>query len=206
MKFLAGFMAAFLIISIPFLRSLEDLIYYIKGTVLVHSSRSIQGRPILSFITYYTQNYGISTLQEVYPGIFSKAAFLLATVVPMYLLIKRKITDKYTLTTMAFLIYYLLTPVLSRTHLIWILPFMFISLQEVLPENRQNLYFATLLGGIYIFLATYHMLWVNGLRPPDNTHNKVWIDHDPNESKVFPGKLRMRNKYYEYRGKLQNLF
>lgn len=157
-----GAIFAFLI-SVPFLKSVEDFTYYIKGSVLVHGDREIQGRPILSYITYYTQWMGINFLQTRYFKFYVYLAILSGWVYSSWQLLKKKIVDPYILSTASFLLFYLFTPVLSRTHLLWFLPIFIIALYNKFNNRRPYLYYALLLL-YFVFYFWYLSQWITGVR------------------------------------------
>lgn len=172
-KFTIGFIFILMLLCIPFMVSMQDFTYFINGTLLVHGERGIQGRPILSFLSYYLYPYGINFFQTDFSKVYSIMALLSAAVVTVIVYLKkvgifefilsrcrvynRKSEDTkvdrakvqgnfligilkksfttalvppyaiYCIVTVGFLIYLLLTPVLSRTHLLWPLPFFLIA-------------------------------------------------------------------------------
>ena len=62
LKFLTAGALVALLISLPFLTSIQDFLYYIKGSLFVHGDRFIQGRPFLFYISYYYKNNNIQAL------------------------------------------------------------------------------------------------------------------------------------------------
>ena len=190
----------FLLISLPFFRSIQDLIYYIQGSFLVHGERFIQGRPVLSYVSYHLQKWGISFYQEEFPGVYSKLALLVGPLVSTYLLIKKRIINKYALTTISFGLYFLLTPVFNRTHCLWILPFLIINLFEWF-KDKKFLYLGSL-ALVYLLLSSYLFFWDKGLKPPSEEHENIWIGEDSRDvSYDFRIIHILKTKFYEYRGK-----
>lgn len=148
-KYLIGMGLVFFIISIPFLNSSLDFYYYIRATLLVHGSRGIQGRPFFTFLTYYLQNHNISFYQAEYSTIYSIIAITIATTIPLLFVYKKKISNSFDLTTLALGIYLIFTPVLSRTHLLWILPFLLITLYRFFSSKKAYCYYLTLIACTY---------------------------------------------------------
>lgn len=154
----------FFIISIPFMGTWEDFGQYIQGSLLVHGSRELQGRPLLSYLTLITP---LNFYQVGLASLYSALALLTAMIVPSWLLFKEKIKNKYILAMISFGIYYLFTPVLNRTHLIWGIPFLILGLFEA-TKNKKWIYFAGLFV-FYVFYAWYLSMWFRGFRFEGNT-------------------------------------
>ncbi len=189
----------FFIISLPFLRDFYDFYYYVNGTILVHEERSVQGRPILSFLTAHLQNYGINFQQTMYSDVYALLAIVLGSVVTTYLILKRKVTDKYILVSISFLIYYIFTPVLSRTHILWGYPFFIIALYNIYSSKRRLFYISNII--LYVLIFSYIAFWFKGFTiKPGNP--KVFIDEIPSERRILPSALKLRNIYYDYRHKI----
>lgn len=198
-KFLSVGALVFLLLSAPFLTNLQDAYYYLQGTLLVHGERNIQGRPLLSFLTFFLQNWGITLYQERFPGIFSKLALVAGPLVSLALLARNRLTDKYILTALSFLLYFLLTPVFNRTHVLWSLPFFLIALYEVFRGRKLQLYASW--GILYGALFFYLLLWTKGLKPPTKEHPYIWMDDQKSMRFEWPLMDFAKNKFYEYRGK-----
>lgn len=202
-KFLFIFLLVLMILSLPFLTSLQDIFYYINGAVLVHQDRTIQGRPILSFLTFFVQNLGVTFYQEFYPSIYSKISLFIGPILSLYLLVKKKVSNKYILTAITFACYFLLTPVFNRTHFLWGFPFFIITFYEITKGKKRVITYG-LLVGLYLILTFYLLLWDKGLKAPDENHQKIWISGENGITYSWPFKDFMKNKYYEYRGILLN--
>lgn len=158
-KFLIAGAFLALFISIPFMKSGEDFSQYINGSLLVHGERELQGRPILSYLTYYTPlNFG----QVGFTKIYAYLAIFAPWVITGWLIFKKGISNKYLLAGMSFLTYYLLTPVLNRTHLIWGIPFFILAVFEATKEKKWLFY--SILGLFYVFYAWYLGQWFRGFR------------------------------------------
>ncbi len=155
---LIGFIV-FVAISLPFMGSWSDFVTYLSGSLLVHGTRELQGRPFLSYIAYYT---GINFMQVSLSSLYSWVALLAGSLVPLWLLVKDKLSNKYILALISLAIYFLFTPVMNRTHLIWILPIFVIGIYEIFTK-RKYWYYTALLG-FYAFYFWYLSLWVRGLR------------------------------------------
>lgn len=157
-KFIVSGLVFGLIISIPFMTNLYDLNLYIQGSLLVHGERGIQGRPILTFLTYYLFNNSKFAFQQIFASVFS----ILALILPWIYIIKKKGLNIYYISTIAFGLYYLITPVLNRTHLLWFLPIFLIASgsNEISKGNILRGYF--LVGLWFIVSSIYLKVWDKG--------------------------------------------
>ena len=149
----------FLAISLPFMGSFEDFETYIRGSLLVHGERELQGRPLLSYVDYYTT---ISFHQVSLVKIYTYVSLLGSWAVTWWLFAKKKIQDKFILAAAAFLTFYIFTPVLNRTYLIWWIPFMVLAAFNAI-KKRPWLYFAVL-ALFYVFYSWYLSQWTRGFR------------------------------------------
>ena len=141
--------------SLPFMRSFEDFITYIKGALLVHEGRSITGRPFLFYISYF---YKIEFIQLIPIKVYTTLATFLGWLVIIVLYFIKKIKNPYVLSTSAFLTFYAFTPVLNRTYLLWFLPFFLISLTSF----KKNIVFYIITTLFYAFYSWYLWQWVDG--------------------------------------------
>jgi uncharacterized membrane protein len=183
-KLLLAIVLVFFLISIPFLTSLADLSYYLNGTLFVHGSRDIQGRPFLTFLSYYLQNINITFLQERYTSFYSLLALVAGPLITTYLIIKKKYTNTYALIGITYLMYYLFTPVLARTHILWGLPFIVVGLYEYFKEKKYIFYSLSVL--LYLLLSSYLFLWYKGFKAPDEYNSKIWMDDLDSIEYSFP--------------------
>ena len=152
----------FLAISVPFFKSGEDLINYIKGSLLVHSEREVQGRPVLTYIFYFMQDSGFSFLQTRLFKFYVYAALFSGVLLSIFLIYKKKVDDKYLLSTVSLLSFYLFTPVLSRTHLMWIIPvYIIATFNRYFEKNPFKFYLLVL--GYYLFYLFYLNQWSDGV-------------------------------------------
>jgi len=148
-----------LIISIPFL---DDLQTYIRATLLVHGDREVQGRPILTFLSFYGYNIGINFYQTLFHKIYAKLAILLPWVAGIFLYFRNKKHTVFQLSLIPIGLYYLVTPVLNRTHVLWFIPMVLIGLYDVFKDKKVYMYM--LASTIYIFLFGYLAIWNRGYK------------------------------------------
>ncbi|MBI2414361.1 hypothetical protein HYV31_00745 [candidate division WWE3 bacterium] len=181
---LIGFLV-FIFISLPFMKSFQDFWTYLQGALLVHGDRELQGRPILSYIQYYT---GINFFQ---PTLFKFYVYLALLSGPFVVLLTAKRNlHKYIQVFITFLCFYIFTPVLSRTHLVWFIPFYILGMSELvcptdyqLPKdsndkppliqkfgfNKKWLWYYFAVICFYAFYAFYLLYWDRGFRYQENT-------------------------------------
>lgn len=161
-----------LLSSLPFMKSLEDFRYYIQGAVLVHGDRKIQGRPFLYFISYYLH---IVILRYVPIMLYSRVALLGAMAVSAWGVLRTNL-DKYVLSTLAFIFFYIFTPVLNSTYLLWFLPVYAVAAFSLSQKSKYPKVFYTLcLVGLWLFYFWYLSIWDEGFhnwRPEG-----VYFDH-----------------------------
>jgi hypothetical protein len=129
LKFLAaGFITAFAF-SIPFMTSVSDFWIYIQGSLLVHGERFVQGRPFLYYISYYYDvelfriiSFSFYSLGSIFSGWILISVNKLLEVLKKPFLKCWHLENKYSVAVLPFLSFYLLTPVLNRTYLLWGIP------------------------------------------------------------------------------------
>lgn len=164
LKFLGAGLIIALAVSLPFLRSLTDFTTYIKGSLLVHGERFIQGRPFLYYIRYY---YKIELFELIPFKVYTLLASFSGWAVVAILYFKKWVTDKYTLAIVPFLTFYLFTPVLNRTYLIWFIPVYIIGSYNFFVQRGiggkwgKALFYLSLLG-YYAFYYWYLAQWKDG--------------------------------------------
>ena len=161
--FLAGGASVAFLISIPFMKNLERFLTYIQGALLVHGERDPQGRPILFMVSNFL---GLSLYSLKLAAIFKYLSIIISWLVVSYLLIKKKVLNRYVLSVISFSLFYLFTPVLARTYMLWFIPIYVIGMYEVFKNKKRVWYYSSLLD-FYAFYATYLFFWSNGIRIAD---------------------------------------
>jgi hypothetical protein len=179
LKFLLSGALLGLAVSAPFL---YDLPTYIQGAFFVHGERAVQGRPFLFFISYFGKLEFIQLVPIIWykvaailggwlfsvfvllPGVNRKTESLYSRLPrPVYEKLKvllPKLGEKYTLTTLSFVIFYLFTPVLNRTYLLWIIPFLILSAAFQF-KDRPRFYYLSVTA-FYLFYLWYLSIWSYG--------------------------------------------
>ncbi len=162
LTFLAAAGIVGLIVSSPFLFNIDDFATYIRGSLLVHSDRIVQGRPFLFFISYF---YDIELFRiisfKTYTALASFGGWLL--IVLFYY--KKIITNKYLLAALAFVPFYLFTPVLNRTYLLWFLPLLLVGVYQGTSSKSKEVGFilsAFIAAGFWGFYFFYLLIWKDG--------------------------------------------
>jgi len=186
----------YIAISIPFITTISDFNSYIKGSLFVHSDREVSGRPFISYFNYLFTNEVNSMLQYKFFNFFALLALLTPIILNTYLSFKDKSQDFFKIATFTFGLYIFLTPVLNRTHLLWILPILFMYLTSILEKNN---YLKINISVIVIWFTLFFYLinWQAGFRIDKNSTNLVIL---PNANKEWEFTRVLRNYYYEIRG------
>lgn len=161
---LAGVIIA-LAISLPFL---NDLKTYLAGALFVHGERYLQGRPFLFYISY---NYKIELFQiipfKVYTYLAIFSGWVLTAMIYLWqkfkptILLAADFYNKYVLGTLSFLGFYLFTPVLNRTYLVWFLPVFILGAFEFLHKRWKPTYYLVLIF-FWGFYYWYLIQWKDG--------------------------------------------
>jgi len=158
-KFLLAAGITSLAIAAPFLKSLDDFLTMIRGSVFVHSVRELQGRPFLFYISYYLH---IEFFQIVPLKIYSILASFGGWLLAFFVYFKKKTLNIYVLGVIPFLIFYLFTPVLNRTYLIWFIPLLCITVFNLTLKRSNGLIFYIFLICFYVFYSWYLIQWEDG--------------------------------------------
>ncbi len=172
-----------------------DFLNYIDGSILVHSERQLQGRPILTWISYNTSSMGINFLQTDYTSIYSMAALFASFTIPFLLYIFKIIKNTNTYILISFAIYLLLTPVLSRTHMLWLLPWLLAYiLDRYSPKKVLKL--SVILLTVWFLIFFYLLDWNRGFEPVSDEYKRPILNNQKSEWEL---KRILRHKYYEFR-------
>lgn len=137
--------------SLPFLTSTQYFLDYINGSLLVHSQRGIQGRPFLFYLSYL---YDIELIQIIPTRVYSAIAVLggfFITLIAYYFL---KIRNSYLIAMLVSLNFYIFTPVLNRTYMLWFFPFILLGASYFLKRNKYIFYIIS----IFYYLIYYFYL------------------------------------------------
>lgn len=198
-KFIATGVVVFFLISLPFMRSLNDFDLYLKGAVFVHTSRELQGRPLLTTLSYVLADIGVNFRQPEFVKLYALAAIFGSALIPVLIFFKRKSLGKFEWAFISFGIYLLLTPVLSRTHLLWILPWMLIVFTRYANEKNRVPHIGILLVIMWFSMFFYLLNWNKGFEPKSDSRGKPVL---VNESVEWEFMRVVRQKFYEVRGML----
>uniref|UniRef100_A0A7C4TKA5 DUF2029 domain-containing protein n=1 Tax=candidate division WWE3 bacterium TaxID=2053526 RepID=A0A7C4TKA5_UNCKA len=169
LRFLLIGLSVFIVISLPFMKSFEDFWTYIQGSLLVHGERELQGRPLLSYLQYYT---GWQFFQVSYFKFYAFAALITG---PILVFMKRKENvHKHIQAMLTLSCFYVLTPILSRTHLIWFIPFYLLGMYELTNptslsqspknDNKRLILYTFVIILFYVLYALYLSQWGRGFR------------------------------------------
>jgi hypothetical protein len=150
-----------LLVSIPFMISVNDFMTYLQGAVLVHSERSIQGRPFLFYVSYF---YHLEFLQVIPLKVYTTLASFLGWVIVGALYLSKKIKDTYSLSLITFISFYIFTPVLNRTYTIWFLPLLILGAFELFDKPKKRVWYYILISIYYVFYIWYLIQWKDGFQ------------------------------------------
>lgn len=147
-----------LVVSIPFLKSVDDFTTYLNGTLFVHQNRFVQGQPFLFYLSYY---YKIELFQiipfKVYTLLASFSGWIIALVVYYFKLIR----DRYILALIPFLTFYLFTPVFNRTYFLWFIPIYIMACYRMFKDKHKILFYISQFV-FFAFAGWYLVQWKDG--------------------------------------------
>ncbi|OGC46450.1 hypothetical protein A2V49_02870 [candidate division WWE3 bacterium RBG_19FT_COMBO_34_6] len=144
-----------LAMSLPFITNPTDFLIYLKGTLFVHQERFIQGRPFLFYISYF---YKIEFFQIIPLKWYSTLSIFSGWIVSTVLVLKNKLINKYIIASLIFILFYLFTPVLNRTYLLWALPVFVLGADNL--SKRYPYYLP--LTVFWFFYYWYLIPWKDG--------------------------------------------
>lgn len=157
--FLVAGLLVGLFVSVPFMRSINDFSTYLQGALFVHGDRFIQGRPFLFYISYF---YKVELFQIIPFKVYTYLAMLSGWILVILMYLLKWLRDKFTLSVLPFLTFYLFTPVLNRTHLIWFLPLFIVGLFNFFYVKKYRWVFYVLLCSYWVFYYWYLLQWKDG--------------------------------------------
>lgn len=114
----------YLTFSFPFMLSLSEFLTYLQGSFLVHGDRFVQGRPFLYYVSWF---YRIEFFRIIPFKVYTVLSMITGFIISFFVLEVRPMFNKYVLSAIAFVTFYLFTPVLNRTYLLWGLPIFLIG-------------------------------------------------------------------------------
>lgn len=158
--FLVTGLVMFILSSLPFTNTLDNFLTFLQGSLLVHSNRVVQGRPFLFYISYF---YKVEFFQIIPIRYYSLAALILPWLSTALLLLYSRVKDKFALSLIAFVIFYIFTPVLNRTYTIWFLPILFVGLYNEFYITKKYLILLPVVL-YYTFFILYLNAWKYGFQ------------------------------------------
>lgn len=162
LKFIISGALVALVISIPFLKTYQDFLYFLEGSLLVHGYRGAQGRPVLGYISYqiYKSRYYVLMIQPL-----KYISLIFGTIVSFFLYYKKKISGKYIMSAISMMLLLLISPVFNDSYLIWLMPLYSLGLYEHLLTyknklgNRTNVIYVLLLLIFWGLYGYYLKIW-----------------------------------------------
>lgn len=197
LKFFGACVAVFIVISIPFMRGWYDFNTYMQGAFFVQSQREVQGRPFLSIASLYTRSIGLDFNQQNNVTFYSVFSLLLAMLLPVYLWYRYKLLNVYLWATVSFSAYLLTTPVLSRTHILWLMPWLLVTLGTYAKSKKFQAYSVLFLVFLWAGLFFYLLAWNKGIEVESVDGRKITYTKPVAQEWEFTRLLRQ--KYYEFR-------
>jgi len=159
LQFLASVALIGVVISLPFMTSVEDFTTYLRGALLVHEERFVQGRPFLFYISYF---YHVEFFQIVPFQVYTYLAMFSGWVVSSAVYLLKWIRDKYALSIIPLALFYVFTPVLNRTYLIWLIPILVVGLYNLVSGKKYMWFYYAVLGFYWGFYYWYLVPWKDG--------------------------------------------
>lgn len=147
-----------LFLSIPFLKSFFDFSTYLKGAFFVHGNRFIQGRPFLFYISYF---YKVELFQIIPFKFYSIGSIVFGWISSVLLYFTNLIKNKYALSVFPFIIFYVLTPVLNRTYVVWGIPFFLVGFYNLFGKKYKFLFYGVNVF-YWFFIYWYLGQWKDG--------------------------------------------
>ncbi len=152
-RFVLALLITFLFISVPFLRDLKT---YLAGTLLVHTGRFIQGRPIPYFISF---TFKLEFLRLIPFKVYAFLSIFLGWLTSILIMVRYKILNKFTIAMFPYLIFFLITPLLNRTYILWSFPVLILGLHKAIGNKKA---FYALLIIFYVTYFLYLLAWKDG--------------------------------------------
>lgn len=149
--------------SFPFIQNLQDILTYIRGAVFVHSERFIQGQPFLWYIRYH---YKIEFFELIPFKFYAIASIVGGWLITIVILLQNKfnnwLKNKWVISSLAFVNFYIFTPVLNRSYLLWGIPIFLATITTFDTNKRFKTVFIVFLSFLWIFLTWYLIQWKDG--------------------------------------------
>jgi len=153
------FALTLLLLGAPFLNDIQQ---YIQSTLLVYGDRYVQGKPFLFLISYLYNLEFIKLIPFKFYALASVAsgwAYILIN--QYYAKRKRGCGLHYLPALIPFGLFYLFTPVLNKTYLLWGIPFLLLASYEAFNKKKVFFYLTTIM--FYSFYLWYLYNWNYGL-------------------------------------------
>jgi len=158
LRFVVGCVLAVFVFCLPFMASLSDFRTMLAGSLFVHGSRGVQGRPLLYFISY---TFGIEAFQLVSFQIYSYLSIFTGWLVFLIARYFGKVKNLYMVAFFCFGAFTILTPVFNRSYSLWVLPFLILGFADKFKEKNRWAYYLALFTYI-VFFVFYFRAWEYG--------------------------------------------
>jgi hypothetical protein len=142
-------------------------ITYLRGALLVHSDREVQGKPFLYTISYKLHIELFRTIPlKIYTYLATFGGWLFVIVNEFLKKFKKGLgfESNYIYSFLSFFIFYLFTPVLNKTYLLWVMPIAIVAGFDLMKEKKLPSWaFYAITAGFYLFYIGYLLAWNQGL-------------------------------------------
>ena len=153
-KFLAAGLIVSVAFAVPFMSNIETFTTFLNGSLLVHNERFVQGRPFLFYISYY---YNVELFQILPFQFYSLMSMFFGWVLVLIAYFIFKLKNKYILSLIALSNFFLFTPVLNRTYVLWLIPTLILGSYYLFKSKKLVYYLVVIL--FHIFYSWYLLQW-----------------------------------------------
>jgi len=173
--FLISFALPPILLSLPFMTDLDNFLTYIHGSLLVQSERFVQGRPFLYYISYFYKveflrmvPFNVYTTLAVISGLIISSILILLSNIgikrPVFVSVQKylkKLCNIFSISAIIMTAFYIFTPVLNRTYLIWFIPSLCIASFDLFRHRKVVFGYLTV-AAFWLFYYFYLLPWKDG--------------------------------------------
>jgi uncharacterized membrane protein len=159
--FVAACAIIFTVVSLPFILGVKEITTYLNGTILVHTTRVIEGRPFLFYLSYY---YKIELFQIIPLSVYNNLAAFFGWVLILIGYFLFKIRNKYILASFSALNFLVFTPVLNRSYVTWFVPIFLLASFEIAQKYKKQILYYLPNIIFWAFWIWYLRQWEDGFQ------------------------------------------
>mgnify|MGYP001598760228 FL=1 len=163
--FLISFALSLFLLSLSFMSSFDNFLTFIHGSLLVQSERFVQGRPFLYYISYF---YKVEFLRMVPFNVYTTLAAVSGIIISFVLAVLsngrqylKRVCNVFSLSAIILAFFYLFTPVLNRTYLIWIIPSLCVAFFNLF-QHKKLVFGYMAVTAFWLFYYFYLLPWKDG--------------------------------------------